>query len=250
MLNRVKRRVHGIKILFLYFQILECLEMKLLIVEDELELLNSTCVYLQKEDFVCEPASNFFEAEDKLLSYNYDVVILDINLPDGNGLNLLKYVKEKSPETGVLIVSAKDSLDDKLKGLDLGADDYITKPFHLAELNSRVNSLLRRRKFEGNNNIIFEEIEIDPVAKIAMVNAKPLDLTKKEYFLLLYFITNKNRVLTKEAIAEHLWGDNIDMVDNFDFIYTHMRNLRKKLKKSGANDYLQTIYGLGYKFGE
>ncbi len=250
MLNRVKRRVHGIKILFLYLRILECLEMKLLIVEDELELLNSTCVYLQKEDFVCEPASNFFEAEDKLLSYNYDVVILDINLPDGNGLNLLKYVKEKSPETGVLIVSAKDSLDDKLKGLDLGADDYITKPFHLAELNSRVNSLLRRRKFEGNNNIIFEEIEIDPVAKIALVNAKPLDLTKKEYFLLLYFITNKNRVLTKEAIAEHLWGDNIDMVDNFDFIYTHMRNLRKKLKKSGANDYLQTIYGLGYKFGE
>lgn len=224
--------------------------MKLLIVEDELELLNSTCVYLQKEDFVCEPASNFFEAEDKLLSYNYDVVILDINLPDGNGLDLLKYVKQKNPETGVLIVSAKDSLDDKLKGLDLGADDYITKPFHLAELNSRVNSLLRRRKFEGNNNIIFEEIEIDPVAKIAMVNAKPLELTKKEYFLLLYFITNKNRVLTKEAIAEHLWGDNIDMVDNFDFIYTHMRNLRKKLKKSGANDYLQTIYGLGYKFGE
>lgn len=224
--------------------------MKLLIVEDELELLNSTCVYLQKEDFICEPASNFFEAEDKLLSYNYDVVILDINLPDGNGLDLLKYIKERSPETGVLIVSAKDSLDDKLKGLDLGADDYITKPFHLAELNSRVNSLLRRRKFEGNNNIIFEEIEIDPVAKIAMVNDKPLELTKKEYFLLLYFITNKNRVLTKEAIAEHLWGDNIDMVDNFDFIYTHMRNLRKKLKKSGANDYLQTIYGLGYKFGE
>lgn len=224
--------------------------MKLLIVEDELELLNSTCVYLQKEDFVCEAASNFFDAEDKLLSYNYDVVILDINLPDGNGLDLLKFVKGKNPETGVLIVSAKDSLDDKLKGLDLGADDYITKPFHLAELNSRVNSLLRRRKFEGNNNIIFEEIEIDPVAKIAMVNSVPLDLTKKEYFLLLYFITNKNRVLTKEAIAEHLWGDNIDMVDNFDFIYTHMRNLRKKLKKSGANDYLQTIYGLGYKFGE
>jgi DNA-binding response OmpR family regulator len=224
--------------------------MKLLIVEDELELLNSTCVYLQKEDFICESASNFFEAEDKLLSYNYDVVILDINLPDGNGLDLLRHVKEKTPETGVLIVSAKDSLDDKLKGLDLGADDYITKPFHLAELNSRVNSLLRRRKFEGNNNIVFEEIEIDPVAKIAMVNSAPLDLTKKEYFLLLYFITNKNRVLTKEAIAEHLLGDNIDMVDNFDFIYTHMRNLRKKLKKSGANDYLQTIYGLGYKFGE
>lgn len=224
--------------------------MKLLIVEDEIELLNSTCEYLQKEDFVCETAPNFFEAEDKLISYQYDVVILDINLPDGNGLELLKLIKSKHPETGVLIVSAKDSLDDKLKGLDLGADDYITKPFHLAELNSRVNSLLRRRKYEGNKNIVFNEIEIDPDAKNAIANGVALDLTKKEYFLLLYFITNKNRVLTKEAIAEHLWGDNIDMVDNFDFIYTHMRNLRKKLKISGATDYLQTIYGLGYKFGE
>lgn len=221
-----------------------------MIVEDELELLNSTCGYLQKEDFICEPAPNFFEAEDKLITYQYDVVILDINLPDGNGLELLKLIKEKSPETGVLIVSAKNSLDDRLKGLDLGADDYITKPFHLAELNSRINSLLRRRKFMGSTNIIFNEIEIDPDAKSAIVNGSLLDLTKKEYFLLLYFITNKGRVLTKEAIAEHLWGDNIDMVDNFDFIYTHMRNLRKKLKKSGATDYLQTIYGLGYKFGE
>ncbi len=224
--------------------------MKLLIVEDEIELLNTITGYLEKEDFVCETAPNFFEAEDKLISYKYDVIILDINLPDGNGLDLLKFIKEKSPETGVLIVSAKDSLDDRLKGLDLGADDYITKPFHLAELNSRVNSLLRRRKFEGNNNIVFKEIEIDTEAKQGIVNEVTLDLTKKEYFLLLYFITNKNRVLTKEAIAEHLWGDNIDMVDNFDFIYTHMRNLRKKLKISGANDYLQTIYGLGYKFGE
>jgi DNA-binding response OmpR family regulator len=224
--------------------------MKLLIVEDEIELLNSTCEYLQKEDFICETAPNFFEAEDKLITYEYDVVILDINLPDGNGLELLKLIKGKNSETGVLIVSAKNSLDDKLKGLDLGADDYITKPFHLAELNSRVNSLLRRRKYEGNKNIVFNEIEIDPDAKRAVANGVTLDLTKKEYFLLLYFITNKNRVLTKEAIAEHLWGDNIDMVDNFDFIYTHMRNLRKKLKNSGATDYLQTIYGLGYKFGE
>ncbi len=215
-----------------------------------MELLNTICGYLQKEDYVVESASTFFEGEDKLISYKYDVVILDINLPDGNGLDLLQIVKDRYPETGVLIVSAKDSLDDKLEGLDLGADDYITKPFHLAELNSRVNSLLRRRKFKGSKNIIYKEIEIDPVAKRALANSKALDLTKKEYFLLLYFITNKDRVLTKEAIAEHLWGDNIDMVDNFDFIYTHMRNLRKKLKKNGANDYLQTIYGLGYKFGE
>ena len=224
--------------------------MKILIVEDELDLLNTTCNYLQKEDFVCESATTLFEAEDKFISYNYDIVILDINLPDGNGLDLLKKIKESKPETGVLIISAKDSLDDKLKGLDLGADDYITKPFHLAELNSRVNSLIRRRKFQGNKSIIFNEIEINPDAKTVFVNQKPVELTKKEYYLLLYFITNKNRVLTKEAIAEHLWGDNIDLVDNFDFIYTHMRNLRKKLKKNGATDYLQTIYGLGYKFSD
>lgn len=224
--------------------------MKILIVEDELDLLNTTCNYLQKEDFVCESATTLFEAEDKFISYNYDIVILDINLPDGNGLDLLKKIKESKPETGVLIISAKDSLDDKLKGLDLGADDYITKPFHLAELNSRVNSLIRRRKFQGNKSIIFNEIEINPDAKTVFVNQNPVELTKKEYYLLLYFITNKNRVLTKEAIAEHLWGDNIDLVDNFDFIYTHMRNLRKKLKKNGATDYLQTIYGLGYKFSD
>jgi len=224
--------------------------MKILIVEDEKELLNTTCNYLKKEEFVCEKAETYFDAEDKLISYDYDIVILDINLPDGNGLDLLKFIKKTKAEIGVLIVSAKDSLDDKLKGLDLGADDYITKPFHLAELNSRVNSLIRRRKFEGNENIVFNEIEIDPKAKTIYANNIPLDLTKKEYHLLLYLVTNKNRVLTKEGIAEHLWGDNIDMVDNFDFIYTHMRNIRKKLKKTGANDYLNTIYGLGYKFGE
>ncbi len=224
--------------------------MKILIVEDELDLLTTTCSYLQKEDFICESAASYFDAEDKLITYKYDIVILDITLPDGNGLDLLKLIKNKTPETGVLIVSAKNSLDDKLKGLDLGADDYITKPFHLAELNSRVNSLIRRKKFAGKKSIVFNEIEIDPDAKTVIANEKPLDLTKKEYYLLLYFITNKNRVLTKEAIAEHLWGDNIDLVDNFDFIYTHMRNLRKKLKTNGATDYLQTIYGLGYKFGE
>ncbi|MCD6544877.1 MAG: response regulator transcription factor [Flavobacteriaceae bacterium] len=224
--------------------------MKILIVEDEKEILNTICSYLKKEEFVCEKAETFFDAEDKLISYEYDIVILDINLPDGNGLDLLKIIKKTKAETGVLIVSAKDSLDDKLKGLDLGADDYITKPFHLSELNSRVNSLIRRRKFEGNEKIVFNEIEIDPKAKTIYANKIPLDLTKKEYHLLLYLITNKNRVLTKEGIAEHLWGDNIDMVDNYDFIYTHMRNIRKKLKKTGAKNYLNTIYGLGYKFGE
>jgi len=224
--------------------------MKILIIEDEVELLESIASYLKNEDFICEKASTFFEAEDKLASFNYDIILLDITLPDGNGIDLLKLIKAKSPKTGVLIVSAKNSLDDKLKGLDLGADDYITKPFHLAELNSRVNSLIRRQKFDGNEIIQFNEIHINPSSMVVTVNDKPIELTKKEYNLLLYFITNKNKVLTKESIAEHLWGDDIEMADSYDFIYTHMGNLRKKIKKLGAPDYLKTMYGLGYKFSE
>ena len=224
--------------------------MKILIVEDEIELIESMATYLKNEDFICEKATNFFDAEDKLISFNYDVVILDITLPDGSGIDLLKMIKEKDSKVGVLIVSAKDSLDDKLKGLDLGADDYITKPFHLAELNSRINSLLRRQKFDGNDMITFNEIEINPTSMEVTINNKLIELTKKEYNLLLYFIANKNKVVTKESIAEHLWGDEIEMADSYDFIYTHLGNLRKKIKKYGANDYVKTMYGLGYKFSE
>ncbi|WP_117879877.1 response regulator transcription factor [Aureibaculum luteum] len=222
--------------------------MKILIVEDEVELLDSMASYLKNEDFICEKATSFFDAEDKIVSFKYDIVILDITLPDGSGIDLLKLVKEQNSKTGVLIVSAKNSLDDKLKGLDLGADDYITKPFHLAELNSRVNSLIRRRNFDGDEFIEFNEIRVDPSSKEVTVHGKPIELTKKEYNLLLYFITNKNKVLTKESIAEHLWGDDIEMADSYDFIYTHMGNLRKKINKLGGNNYLQTMYGLGYKF--
>lgn len=224
--------------------------MKILIVEDEKELLETIASYLKGEDFICEKAVTFFEAEDKLVSFKYDIVILDITLPDGSGIDLLKLIKQHSPNTGILIVSARNSLDDKLTGLDLGADDYITKPFHLAELNSRINSLIRRRKFGGDDIIQFNEIRIDPGSKTVTVNGKPIELTKKEYNLLLYFVTNKDKVLTKESIAEHLWGDDIEMADSFDFIYTHMGNLRKKMKKLGAPNYLRTMYGLGYKFGD
>jgi len=223
--------------------------MKILIVEDETELLDSMTTYLKNEDFICESATSFFDAEDKIISFGYDIIILDLTLPDGTGLDLLKLIKEQSKKTGVLIVSAKDSLDDKLKGLDLGADDYITKPFHLAELNSRINSLIRRRNFDGDDSSIqFNEINIDPSSKAVTINGKHIELTKKEYNLLLYFVTNKNKVLTKESIAEHLWGDDIEMADSYDFIYTHMGNLRKKIKKLDGTDYLQTMYGLGYKF--
>ncbi len=221
--------------------------MKILIIEDELEILNSISNFLTQQGYNCEVAENYFTAEDKIISFEYDLIILDITLPDGNGLDLLKKLKEEHSNTGVLIVSAKDSLDDKIKGLDLGADDYITKPFHLSELNSRVNAIIRRRKFQGQSFINYEEIEIDTTAKQVKVFENPLDLTKKEFDLLLYFVINKNRVLTKEAIAEHLWGDYIDLADNFDFIYTHIKNLRKKIMNKGGKDYIQTVYGIGYK---
>ena len=223
--------------------------MKVLIVEDETDILNSIKGYLSVEGFTCEGAATYMEAEEKLLSYEYQIVLLDVTLPDGNGLDLLKILKSDYAETGVLILSAKNSLDDKLLGLDSGADDYITKPFHLTELNSRINALIRRRNFKGKVVLNFEEITIHPEAKEVFVNGNSITLTKKEYMLLLYFITNKNRVLTKESIAEHITGDYIDMADNFDFIYSHIKNLRKKIEAQKGKNYLQTIYGMGYKYG-
>jgi DNA-binding response OmpR family regulator len=224
--------------------------MKILIIEDEPALNESILFYLKNEGFVCETALNYNEASQKINDYNYDLIVVDIMLPDGSGLNIVRELKASYLNTGIIILSAKDSLDDKLLGLDLGADDYITKPFHLAELNSRIKSVIRRRKFNGNKEIIFNEIQIDPATAEVTVKNKIINLTKKEYDLLLFFISNKNRVLTKEMIAEHLWGDNIDMVDSFDFIFTHIKNLRKKILKNKGKDYIKTIYGMGYKFSE
>ncbi len=222
--------------------------MKILIVEDEIQLLDSMTEYLQQEGYICERATGFLDADEKMALYEYGVVVLDITLPDGNGLYLLHQLKKEQPDTGVLIVSARNSLDDKLKGLDWGADDYITKPFHLAELNSRIKALIRRRNFRGRMKLIFNEIEIDPDEREIIVNNQKLDLTRKEYDLLLYFVTNKKRVLSKGVIAEFLWGDNIDLADNFDFIYTHIKNIRKKILQAGGEDYIKSVYGLGYKF--
>ena len=222
--------------------------MKLLVVEDEHLLRESIVSNLQSTGCVVEGVGNCFDAEDRLLSHSYDVVILDITLPDGSGLDILKKLKELSPESGVLILSAKGSLDDKLEGLDLGADDYLTKPFHFAELNARIQALIRRRKFHGDHKVKFNEIEIDTTRMIVMVNKQSLELTRKEYELLLYFITNKERVVARQAIAEHLWGDHVGMADNYDFLYTHIKNLRKKIENAGGKDYVQSVYGVGYKF--
>jgi len=222
--------------------------MKLLIIEDEQELLEEIAAFLENESFVCESATTYLEAEEKLALYSYDVALVDITLPGGSGLQLIEFLKKAQKQTGTIIISAKNSLDDKLQGLDLGADDYLTKPFHLAELNSRIKALLRRRKFDGQNQIIHNEIVIDTETKVVNVNKQEIVLTRKEYTLLLFFIGNKNRLLTKETIAEHLWGDSLDLADNYDFIYTHINNLRKKIMKAEGEDYIKTIYGMGYKF--
>ncbi|RUA12494.1 MAG: DNA-binding response regulator [Flavobacteriia bacterium] len=223
--------------------------MKILIAEDEIELQNSIATYLERDGNVCETASDYYEALYKIDLYEYDLLVLDINLITGTGLDVLKALKKNKSQTPVVIISANNSLDDKLEGLDLGADDYLTKPFHLAELNSRIKAVLRRGKFGGTERIEFNEISIDTNSRTAYVDNSPIVLTRKEYDLLLFFITNKGRVLSKEIIAEHLWGDHSDLADNFDFIYVHINNLRKKLTEIGGK-YIKTAYGSGYKFME
>ncbi len=224
--------------------------MKILIIEDEQALLEVMKKFLESESFICESASTYFTAEDSLSAYDYDVIILDLTLPGGEGLNLIKLIKERNKQAGLLIVSARNSLDDKIRGLDMGADDYITKPFHLAELNSRVRSLLRRRQFDGDNELIFNDIKINIDSGEVFVNESLIDLTRKEYEILVYLIVNRNKVITREALAEHVWGDNISYADNFDFIYSHIKNIRKKIEIKNGRNYIQNIYGIGYKFSE
>jgi DNA-binding response OmpR family regulator len=221
---------------------------KILIVEDETGLRDSIEAYFTGSDSICETANDFTSALAKVGVYRYDCVILDLTLPHGNGLDIVKHLKEYGHNDGVLIISAKNSLDDRLTGLDLGADDYLTKPFHLSELKSRVTAIVRRRSFNGSNHLKFKEIRIALDAKTVRVNDLVVKFTRKEYLLLLYFIANKGKVVSKSAIAEHLWGDNIDVADNFDFIYSHIKNIRKKLIEAGAKDYIQAAYGMGYKF--
>lgn len=222
--------------------------MKILIIEDQQELSDSIRDYLSQENFTCEMAYDYYLALEKIHIFDYACIILDINLPHGNGLNVLKELKSHNKADGVLIISARNSLDDKVLGLNLGADDYLTKPFHMPELAARVAAIIRRKSFGGRNRIILDKLSLDLQEKIVKGANGRADLTKKEYDLLVYFIANKNKVVTKEAIVEHLWGDSIDMADNYDFIYTHIKNLRKKLLQVGCPDYIRAIYGMGYKF--
>ncbi|UHG89544.1 response regulator transcription factor [Spirosoma oryzicola] len=224
--------------------------MKILVVEDEKGLAESITDYMEKEGYICETATTVQEADEKIYLYTYDCVIVDLTLPGGDGFQIIQTLKQLVVTTGIIIISARNALEDKLKGLEIGSDDYLTKPFHLSELNARVKSLLRRRQFGGHTEIRFQEIVVVPQNRKVYVNHQLTTLSRKEYDLLLYFLSNIDVALTKASIAEHLWGDNIDSADSFDIVYSHIKNLRRKLIEKGAADYVQSIYGIGYKFSQ
>ncbi len=224
--------------------------MKILIIEDEHTLAESVADYISEHGNICEMAFTFLEAEDKLVINEYDLILLDITLPGGNGLDLIPLIRKFNPRCGLIIISAKDSIDDKISGLDLGADDYVTKPFDLSELNSRMKSLSRRRFNDGSNEIVFNEIILKSESSEAIVNGINLDLTKKQYEILLYLMLNKNKVVTLESIAGHVWGDIAADEGRYDFIYSHIKNIRKKIEERKGRNYIHNIYGLGYKLCE
>ena len=221
--------------------------MKILIIEDEVQLSKSILSYLKDEKYSCDLAEDFASAQEKLEFYDYDCILLDITLPDGNGLNLLQFLKDEKKSDGVIIISAKNSLNDKISGLQLCADDYLPKPFHLSELGARISSVIRRRQFQGNSSILINDLEIETDSKIILFNKKPIDFTRKEYDIFLYLSVNKNKIISKNAIAEHIAEDNIDFFDNFDFLYAHIKNIKKKLGNVGAQDCIKSVYGMGYK---
>ncbi len=222
--------------------------MKILIIEDEHELSDSIVSYLSGEKYLCEQAFTYDDARMKVNVYDYDCVLLDLMLPGGNGLDLLRDIRKRRNPVGVIIVSAKDSIDDKVRGLQIGADDYLAKPFHLAELSMRIYAVIRRRDFSANNFIESNGVSINLLDKSVVVGEMPVVLTKSEYELLLFFIGNRGRVVSKSALAEHLSGEMADMMDNHDFVYTHIKNLKAKLGAAGCKDCIRNVYGMGYKW--
>lgn len=224
--------------------------MKILIIEDEADLRETIKESLVKEQYIVETADDYSIALEKVAIYDYDCILLDIMLPNGNGLDLLEELKKMGKSENVIIISAKNALDDKIRGLALGADDYLTKPFHLAELNARIKAVLRRKNFQGKDCIELGNAVLDIQERTLNVDKQNVHLNKKEFDILNYFMSNKNRLITKTALAEYVWGDNIDQADNYDFIYYQIKNLRKKLEESNAEIVLESIYGVGYKLAE
>lgn len=221
--------------------------MKILIIEDEQGIREAIKESLEKEKYIVETASDYTSGFEKIGTYNYDCILIDVMLPHGSGLDLVRDIKAMGKKDAVLIISAKDSVDDKVKGLDLGADDYLTKPFHLAELHARIKSAIRRKSHNGDKFIIWNNIKLLPEQHSIWVDDNVLSLNRKEYDLLYYFMINPNRMVSKTALAESVWGDNIDQADSLDFVYSQIKNLRKKLKDAKAEADIQAIYGMGYK---
>lgn len=221
--------------------------MKILIIEDEQGMRENMTHSLEQENYIVETAVDFFSALEKLVVYEYDCILLDIGLPGGSGLDLLQELKNEDKAGAVIILSARDSLDDKVTGLNLGADDYLPKPFHMAELHARLRSVIRRKTLGGDSSIHFNNISINTDQRSATVQDHNLELNRKEFDMLLYLVINKNRLVNKTALAEHVWGDHIDEVNSFDFIYSQVKNLRKKLKDNKAEAEIQAVYGIGYK---
>ena len=222
--------------------------MKILIIEDERELSQNIANYLSSDNYLCEQAFTFQDAIDKIYLYNYDCILLDLNLPGGDGLKVLKEIKKRNIESGIIIISARGSLDDKITGIKIGADDYLAKPFPLSELSIRIYAFMRRQLFSHNNILKTNEVEINLLSKTVNVSTTSVILTKSEYDLLLYLIGNKNRVVSKNAIAEHLSGDMADMLDSHNFVYAHIKNLKSKLGDAGCTNRIKTIYGTGYQW--
>jgi DNA-binding response OmpR family regulator len=222
--------------------------MKILIIEDEPELARSIISYLSDQQYLCELATDYLQASEKIAAYQYDCILLDLMLPGGSGIHILDELKSRNKEDGVIIISAKNSLEDRVEGLALGADDYLSKPFHLAELSARIFSVIRRRNFANSNVIRQGDLIVDLQAKTVEIAGKPVALTRKEFELLIFFIGNRNKVVSKGALAEHLSGDLADMLDSHDFIYAHIKNLKKKLLEAGCGNYLKTLYGNGYRW--
>lgn len=224
--------------------------MKLLIIEDDASLREVMCRALRSEGYIVETASTFFEAEDKIAGYNYECIMLDIMLPDGNGLTLLRHIKALDKGDRVIIISARDSIDDKVEGLELGADDYLAKPFYMAELSARIKSVLRRGNNSVSQTMSAGNIKLSVSERRAYVDDVQLTLLKKEFDILLYFMQRPNHIVDKAVLAEAVWGDHVDMADNFSFVYAQVKNLRKKLADAGATVNIKAIYGFGYKLTE
>lgn len=222
--------------------------MRILIIEDEKSLREDAENYLSKNGYVCEFSATVKNSKQKLIESDFACALIDIGLPDGSGIEIVEYIKSNFPTMGIIITSAKSSLEDRIEGLKIGADDYLTKPYHLSELSARLYSVLRRRNFGGQTVLKFDGLEINTSEKKVIANGMVLQLTKKEYDILVHLASNPTFLVTKEALADAIWGDKADMASSFDFVYSQLKNLKKKLTDAGLKNYIKAVYGMGYRF--